>query len=204
MEQYNIYTRIEKHISFGIRLFLIDKKGKHILSEIDVKKYERKSNTGKSILSTDMKKINRTLISVLNVKKFTPRLYLSLTYFLDELLFKDIEDYNEKFFIGENEYELTKLYFDPESWIINTDIQRFSLDKSPNMDLTEAMCLICFLREYDDLLLDIDCYIREYCKDDRKLRKAVHKVNEKIRCKLKTIWDIVLNIIQNSISNDGN
>ena len=70
------------------------------------------------------------------------------------------------------------------------------------MDLTEAMCLICFLWEYDDFLLDIDCYVRENCKDDKRLRKGFHTTNEKIRCKLKMIWDIVLNVIQNSIKSD--
>lgn len=201
MNQYNIYSKIEAHINFGIRLFLIDKKGKHILEEIDMKKFQQKNKKGKSVLSDDMKKINKSLISILNVKKFTPRLYLSLIYFLDELLFKDVDEYNDKFYIDENEYNLTKIYFDPHSWI-HQDIQKFILDATPNMDLTEAMCLICFLREYDDFLLDVDCYVRENCKDDKRLRKGFHKTNEKIRCKLKSIWDIVLNVIQNSIKTD--
>ncbi len=200
MNQYDIYSKIETHIKFGIRLFLIDKRGKHILTEIDMKKGQRKTRDGKSILSSDIKKINRSLISILNVKKFTPRLYLSLIYFLDELLFKDVEEYNDKFYIDGNGYDLTKLYFDPETWIQHHDIQRFVLDASPIIDLTEAMCLICFLREYDDFLLDIDCYVRENCKDDKRLRKGFHKTNEKIRCKLKTIWDIVLDVIQNNIN----
>ena len=103
MDHYNIYSKIEKHINFGIRLFLIDKKGKHILTEINMKKFQMINKNGKPILSNDMKKISKSLISILNVKKFTPRLYLSLIYFLDELLFKDIEEYNNKFYIDENE-----------------------------------------------------------------------------------------------------
>lgn len=206
MNQYDIYTRIEKHISFGIRLFLIDRKGKHIINEIKLKKNKEpngKESSGKNILSSDMKKLTRALISILNVKKFTPRLYLSLIYFLDELLFKDTNKYTgNKFYIEDNEYELTKLYFDPEAWIIEKEIQCYSLDKSSSIDLTEAMCLICFLREYDDFLLDIDCYVREHCNDDKRLRKGFHKTNEKIRCKLKLIWDLVLNVIQNTIQND--
>lgn len=201
MNQYDIYTRIEKHVSFGMRLFLIDKKGKHIIDEINLKKNEVVTN-GKSALSSEMKKLTRTLISILNVKKFTPRLYLSLIYFLDELLFKDTSKYVGKFYIEDNEYELTKLYFDPEAWISDKEIQCWTLDKSSTLDLTEAMCLICFLREYDDFLLDIDCYVREHCKDDKRLRQGFHKTNEKIRCKLKLVWDLVLNVIQTTIQND--
>jgi hypothetical protein len=40
--QYTDYVKIETHMEFSRLLFLIDKKGKHILSELDGKKKEKR------------------------------------------------------------------------------------------------------------------------------------------------------------------
>ena len=203
MDQYNEYTKIETHIDFATRLFMIDMKGNHILKEIEKKKHDGKKRCGSCKFNGDMRIVRSSLISVLNVRRFCPRLYLNLIYFLDEILFKEVGYASgSKFYIGDEEYDLTKIYFDPKSWILDQEIQPFCLDEAPNFDITEAMCMICFMREYEDFLLEIERYVRDSCKDDKRLKKGLLKTSEKIRFKLKQVWDIVINVVTTSMKNE--
>ena len=204
MNQYNEYTKIETHIDFATRLFLIDKRGNHLIKEIEQKKYDGKKKSGSCRYNRDMKKVRSSLISVLNVRRFCPRLYLNLIYFLDEILFKEVGFASgNKFYIGVEEYDLTKIYFDPKSWVLDQEVQPFCLDQAPVFDITEAMCMICFMREYEDFLMEVERYARDNCKDDKRLKKGLLKTSEKIRFKLKQVWDIVLNVVTTTIKNES-
>jgi hypothetical protein len=120
---------------------------------------------------------------------------------MEELLFKEVHTY-DKFYVEDNEYDLTRLYFDQSSWIQNQDIQCFELDESPNLDATEAMCLVCFLKEYEDFLFSIEEHVRDGDEGspDGKLRLSLLKITRRVRYKLRTIWDVVVDVINQTVT----
>lgn len=195
-DQYTEYTKIEMHLEMSRMMFMLDKKGRHILSELEDKKYERKKRNGASVFREDVGKVYSTLVSVLNVRRFSPRLYCIIQHYMDELLFKEVSTYN-KFFVDEDEYDLTRLYYDQTAWIRDQDIQPYKMDIGASLDITEAMCLVCFLREYEDFLFTIEEYIKDI--DYTNLKTILLKIIRRVRVKLKFIWDIVLNVISLTI-----
>lgn len=198
-DEYSEYTKIENHLEFSKNLFLIDKKGKHILFQIESKKLERKKRTGGFLFKADVDKVYTNLTNILNVKKYTPRLYYTLQFYLDELLFNEVPNCN-KFYIEDSEYELTKVYFDQLTWITNQDIQEYHLDIGTDININEAMCLVCFLREFEDLLFSIQEYVSDIIQ--KRLKRILIKTISRIRYKKKIIWDIVLEIINKNIKNE--
>lgn len=196
-DQYTDYEKIESHLEFSRSMFLIDKKGKHILSQFDDKKYVRKKRTGANVFSEDINKIYSCLVTILNVNRFSPRLYISLQNFMEELLFKEVT-VHKKFYIDDDEYELTRLYFDQSSWIRDQDIQTFQLDKAHSLDINESMCLVCFLKEYEDFLFTIEEYYRDI--NEPKLLNELNKIIRRIRFKLRIIWDVVIEVITKTMN----
>lgn len=194
--QYTEYDKIESHMELSRTMFLIDKKGKHILSQFDLKKFERKKRTGANVFSEDVNKIYTTLVTILNVNKFSPRLYISLQHYMEELLFREVSNHT-KFYIEDDEFELTRLYFDQSSWIRDQDIQPFQLDTSPVLDSSESMCLVCFLKEYEDFLFTIEEYIRDI--NENKIVNELLKTIRRIKIKLRVIWNVVVEIISETI-----
>ena len=193
--QYSDYEKIETHLDFSRTMFLIDKKGRHILKEFDEKKYERKKRSGTNVFTEEITKIYNNLVAILNVNRFSPRLYISLQHNMEEILFKEVHTYG-KFYIEDEEYELTRLYFDQSSWIKNQEIQCFELDKGPVLDATEAMCLVCFLKEYEDFVFSIEEYVRDTV--DERLKSEVSKITRRLRFKLRVVWDVVVDVINKS------
>jgi len=196
IKEYDDYSKIEKHIKISELLFIIDKKGKYLLSQIKDKKYVKKKKSGNVILNDNMTKIYNIFVSILNIRKFIPRLYFTLQYYLDELLLEEHKDINT-FFIEDNEYELTKLYFNQIAWILDQDIQEYQLDIGVDFNINESMFIVCFLREYEDVLLFIENYIIEIKMN--KIKQKLLNTIIKIKKKLKIIWDIILEIINNSL-----
>lgn len=199
-DQYTEYSKIESHLEFSKRMFLLDKKGKHILSQLDKKKYEYKKKNGRSIFKSNISIFYINLVNILNVRQFIPRLYFTLQYYMDELLFKEVKK-QSKFYIEDDEYDLTRLYSDQISWLKNQDIQLYKLEISDIFDINEAMCLVCYLREYEDLLFSINEYIIDL--DDKYLKKNIIRTITRIRYKLKIKWDITINIINITLKNDS-
>jgi hypothetical protein len=191
-DQYSDYTKIEMHLELSRMMFMIDKKGRHILSELEGKKFERKKRSGTCVFNDEVGKLYSTLVSVLNVRRFSPRLYCVLQHYMDELLFKEVTSC-DKFFVEEEEYDLTRLYYDQSSWVKNQDIQAYKMDLCSILDTGEAMCLVCFLREYEDFLFTIEEYIKDI--NHTQLKNILLKILRRFRIKLKIVWDIVLKVI---------
>lgn len=194
--EYSEYSKIENHIEFSKQLFLIDKKGKNILLQLELRKFERKKRTGGCVFKNDIAKVYTNLVHILNVKKFSHRLYYTLQFYMDELLFSEVDKCN-KFFIEDSEYELTGIYFNQSQWIQNQDIQEYQLDFGSELNINESMYLICFLREFETLLFLIEEYIIDL--KYRRLHKILLKTLTRIRYKHKIIWDIVIEIINKTI-----
>lgn len=185
---YDEYSIIEKHIEFSKILFLLDKKGIHILNELNVKKTDHSCK--------DITKIYTVLVTILNVKKYQERLYLNLLSDLDELLFKEIKKY-DKFYIDDDNYDLTSLYFNQSSWIKDQEIHEIKLYKNGRLDIHDAMYLICYLREYENILLNIETYTKDKYSDINLLKTIYF-----IRLKLKKIWDVLICIVENNICDE--
>jgi len=199
-DEYSEYSKIESHLDFSRQLFLIDKKGKNILIQLELKKFERKKRNGGFIFKPDIDKVYTNLINILNVKKYRPRLYYTLQFYMDELLFNEVPKFN-KFFIEDSEYDLTKVYFDQEAWISNQDIQDYQLDKGNDININEAMCFVCFLREFEDLLFSIQEYVNDL--NEKRLKRIITKTITRIRYKHKIIWDIVVEIINKNLKHEN-
>ena len=187
-EQYSIYSKIEYHIELSKRMYAINQKGLHLIQEFKTKKYTRKKGN-MPIFKNPLATIYTNLLNVLNYR----RLYMTLKNHLDALLFNDNRNKYTKFYIENNEYDLTRLYYDQECWIQNQDIQRYELDQGADLDITETMCLVCYLREYEEFLFMIEDYTKQEYKD-------IYKTMCRIRYKLNVVWDIVTNHITISMS----
>jgi hypothetical protein len=197
-DQYSDYEKIESHLEFSKTLFALDLKGQHILLELERKKsLSRKKKT----FGEDIYRIYHNLVDVLNVKKLKPRLYCALLHFLDELVFKEVSNYDQ-FFIEDDGFQLTKLYFGQTSWIRDQDIQPFELDTGQDLNINEAMFLVCYLREYENFLLSIEEYISDL--DYIGLKRELTSTIGRIRRKLKIVWDIVIEVVTKSLQNDAN
>lgn len=196
-DQYSDYEKVESHLEMSKTLFFIDKKGQHILSELQEKKVNNKK---KKTFTEEVGRIYTTLIDVLNVKKLTPRLFCDLLHVLDELVFKEVAEY-EHFYIEDEQYELTKIYFGQSTWICDQDIQHYKFMEFTYIDVNEAMYLTCYLREYENFLLTIEEYITDLNCD---LKRRISQTIGRIRRKLKIIWDILVVIISEGIEKEGN
>ena len=152
------YNSLEKHIQFSTKLYTLNQKGRHILSQFYKNKPTRIKRSGEPEYNQTISLIVQALQDTLNYRKFCFRLFFNLQYYLDELMFKEILNL-KTFYIEDNEYELTKLYFD-YTWLEERcDIKKYDFYKDPDINIDEAMYLVCFLKEYDAVLLEIEEYI---------------------------------------------
>lgn len=197
-DEYTSYTKVEHHMDYSKTMFLVDKKGKNILQQLEEKKYTRKKRNGKSSFKKDIMKIYNMLSDTLNVRRFSIRLYYYLQYYMEELMFKEISGL-ENFFVEDDTYEITRLYFDQSSWIKDQDVNMYEFYKNDELDINEAMYLVCYLREYENMLLNIEDYIKELTY--KEVKKHLYKTINKIRRKHKGIWEIVVTIINSNFEN---
>lgn len=189
---YTDYVKIESHIEISKNLFLIDKRGKHILSELDAKKCTNRRRNNTPIFDDEIAIIYNNLTDVLNIRRFSTRLYSILLNLLDQLLFHEITEY-DAFFIEDKQFELTQLYFDQTCWIPNQDIQQFSLDKSESLDAGENMCIICYIRDFEEILNRIEAYVID--SSAYSLNKNIMKAILKIRNRLNIVLDKALDTL---------
>ena len=196
MDSYTEYGKIENHMGFSKALFLIDKKGQKILDQLEAKKAARFRKNGSPVFEGDVLKVHNILSETLNVRKFSMRLYYELLYYLEEVMFKEINDATV-FFVEEEQFELTRLYFDQSSWIHDQEVPLFEFFEGAELNIHEAMYLICFLREYEDTLLTLEDYIKGL--DYKDYRRELHRIIGAIRRKHKGIWTSVIAIVDQKI-----
>lgn len=193
IEEYESYTIIQKHMHISELLYKIDLYGKHILSEIMIKK-NIKTNRRSYAYTPEFEALFNSINDTINVRRFKSRLYLSLQYYLDEALFHSINEEAEFFFIEDDKYELTQLYFGQEQWIRDPMIQCYHLLENKDMNIEEAMLLRCYFNEYSSILTSIEDLIRE--NDDtirfkRKLFSVINKIRKKHDISIKIIDEII-------------
>lgn len=198
--EYAEYTKLEQHISLSKTLFDLDIKGKYIINELQRKKSNGvRKRTGTHIFTNDILIVYNNIINCISIKRL--RLYFCLQYFLDELMYYEIRNTNN-FYIEDNIYPISKIYFGQHEWISDSYLQDFQFyEDSQSININEAMYLVCYLKDYDSFLLDIEEYTntfkgkKEVSRIRSKLRYSIHK----IRCRHKNVWNVLLDIINKNI-----
>lgn len=198
MSEYESYSVIQKHMQISESLFKVDMYGKHLLSEISSNKNMKTSRRSFAYIP-EYETIYNSINDTINVRRFKSRLYLNLLYYLDEALFYSINEDDEFFFIEDDKYELTQLYFGQEQWIRDQMIQCYHLSHDKHMNVEEAMLIRCYLKEYaycleciEQLMKDIDDSIRF----KRKLLNIINKIRKKHNIAIKIIDNIVTSEIE--------
>ena len=183
-DHYESYSWIQKHINISEDLYNIDKLGKHLLDQITVKKNMKAANRKGLLLSKEYETIYNSIHETINVYRFRSRLYLTLQYYMDEAMFNMIDESESYFYIGDDSFELTKVYFGQDTWI-NSDIQRFELAASRSEETPqceEALLIRCFFTDYEKILTHIESLLLNI-EDDTNYKTQIFKVIGKIRSK---------------------
>jgi hypothetical protein len=199
-DEYTEYTKLEHHIALSKAMFDIDIKGRHIVKELQKKKSTGvRKRTGTHIFSDDISIVYNNIVNCLSLKRL--RLYFCLQYFLDELMYYEIKNTNN-FYIEDNIYPISKMYFAQQEWISDQCHQEFQFyEDAQSININEAMYLVCYLKEYDSLLLDVEEYTNPFKRNKNvsrvrsKLRETIHRV----RCRHKNVWTVLLDIINKNI-----
>lgn len=199
-DEYTEYTKLEQHMALSKAMFDLDIKGKHIVKEFQKKKSNGvRKRTGTHIFSNDILTVYNNLLNCLSLKRL--RLYFCLQYFLDELMYYEIKN-TDNFYIEDNVYSISKMYFAQNEWIPDQQHQEFQFYEDTNsININEAMYLVCYLKEYDSFLLDIEEYTAPFKgnKNVSRIRSKLRETIHRIRCRHKNVWDILLDIINKSI-----
>ena len=201
--EYEEYTKLEQHMSLSKSLYTLDKKGCYLIEEITKKKNQgtrtrRGSSTTSYIFTDDISIIHNNIMNCLSVKRL--KMYFCLQYFLDELLYHEVKK-SSNFYIEDNSYNIAKIYFGQNEWITDIFIQNFQFYQTSTLNINEAMYLVCYLKDFDRFLLDIEEYIKPF-KDIKRIKNKLHDIIHRIRFRHQNIWGILVNIINQNISRD--
>lgn len=194
MEEYVSYGLIQKHMCISESLYDIDLCGKHILSELRAKKNTKSGSRRGVLFNKDTEIVYNCINDTINVGRFKSRLYLTLIYYLDEALFNNISDEDEYFYIEDDKYELTKLYFDQFLWV-KLDIQKFALMDGFDINVEEALLIMCYFNKYSKVL-DLIEMLLENISDDVRYKRKIIKVIGRIRNKHCVVKNIMEDIIK--------
>lgn len=197
-DHYESYSWIQKHINISENLYNIDKLGKHFLEQIAAKKNMKAANRKGLLLSKEYETIYNSIHETINVYRFRSRLYLTLQYYMDEAMFNMIDESESYFYIGDDSFELTKVYFGQDTWI-NSDIQRFELEASKETpECEEALLMRCFFADYEKILTQIEALLRDI-EDDTNYKTQIFKVIGRIRGKHAPSLTLLEDIIKKDL-----
>jgi hypothetical protein len=180
--EYDMYSKIETHMSFSASLYILNRQGVAILKELDTKKVKR--NDQKVVINV-VGRIYMELLHCINANRIISDLYTNLISQLDNVMFDECGEL-DTFYVKEEEYTLESLYYKQGSWVDEIEWhepQFFLFNMSVDIDEGECMYLLMFLKKYLSLLSMIQ---KEY--DHHKL----HSCLEKIRYKLTNAHNILV------------
>lgn len=166
MEIYEEYNHIEKHIGYAQKLAYLNAQAKQFISEIEIQKaYKPKRFLG----------IVHVIYHFLQMLTKPSHLFASIIYNLDELLFYEVKS-RDSFVIEDDEYPLSYVYFNTESWY-NINTRQYKLEHTHFFDESEAALLSCFIDDYEHFILYLDwCLKDEKHRFIKKLRLTLQKL----------------------------
>ncbi len=174
--EYEIYTRIETHMSISASLYILNIQGCDIVKELDTKKLIKKEQ---KVYTSESGRIYIELSQCVNANRMLCDQYTNLISLLDDVLFEECGEL-DTFYVKEDEYTLESLYYKQGSWVSEIEWnppQMFEFTKSQELDEGECMYLLIFLNKYLSLLDKIE---REY-KRQLKLQVCIGKLRERMQ-----------------------
>lgn len=189
--EYDMYTKIETHMSISASLYILNRQGVDILKELDAKKLLRKDQ---KVATTDVGKVYMELVPCINTNRIVTDLYTNLISHLDDVLFDECGEL-ETFYVKEEEYTLESLYYKQGSWVDEIEWQEpqvFTFHASHDMDEGECVYLLMYLNKYTTLLSKIE---REY--EHSKLHACLDKMRERMTIAHKILADALEAFMQN-------
>lgn len=186
------YTKIENHLKFSKKLYEIDEKGRHIITSFQKKKTKSINKRTQSFLfEKDANIIYRNILYCLSMKRL--KLYFYIHFYLDELLYFEAQN-SSYFYIEDNTYSLSKIYFGQQEWITDSFVQKYEFYEESTVSINEAMYLICYLKEYDMILMDLEQYIKPF-KNIKSIKSKLRYTIHKIRKRHREVWKVLLDIV---------
>lgn len=185
---YTEYEIIQKHMYFSRKLYEINALGKHLIEEIDSKKCFRGPRGGCKILHEPTQHIRDSISNIVKPYVLYNNIYSSLVFFLDELLFLQVQNINS-FQIDDDIYPLSFMYFNQDEWIKDWCLQEFTIDECPIMTEFDSLMLIIFIETYEEFAIEIMDYIvriRPECQDKR-LRRKIIKLITRLKQRVGTL-----------------
>lgn len=199
MSHYESYTWIQKHMQISEDMYDIDQLGKQLIYEITVKKNMKTGKQRSLVLSKEYEILYHSINDTINVWRFKSRLYLTLQYYLDEALFNGIDENEEYFYIGDDSYELTKLYFNQESWMQLHEPQKFEFLDTHELNVEEALLIRCFFNRYEGMMKHIETLIEGSTASFKApITKVLSKIRQKHSIALSILDDIIARDIDRS------
>jgi hypothetical protein len=189
--EYDLYSKIETHMSISASLYILNRQGIDILKNIE------KNKLIKSITNTSVQRVYNEIECFINQNRLSNDLYTNLISNLDDVMFVECGEL-ESFYVKEDEYKLESLYYKQGSWVDEIDWeqqQQFSFSKSVIFDEGDCMYLLMYVNKYLKLLSRIN---NDF--DNIKLNNSVNKLKDKMR----NVHFVVSKALQELIGNDGN
>lgn len=174
--EYEIYTKIETHMSISASLYILNRQACDILKDLDTKKVIKKEQ---KVYASDVGRIYLELLPCVNNNRMVCDMYTNLISLLDDVLFEECGEM-DTFYVKEDEYTLESLYYKQGSWVTEIEWnapQVFEFTKSHQLDEGECMYMLMFLNKYLSLLDKIE---GEY-KRQLKLQVCIGKLREKMQ-----------------------
>jgi hypothetical protein len=186
MDTYAEYEKINKHIDLSKEMHFLNMKGKCIVSKLENTKQIRKKKSGNFVIYQDVDNIYNIIVDLTNIKRFnTFRLFFCVQYYLDELLFKEINTL-ESFEIEDDTFKLSDMYFNQSTLfpLNEYDIEIIPFDeKEKNFNVEEAIFLRDFFKEHQSFIKKVNLHIDSIQDIDTiklNLKKVFNRINQKI------------------------
>lgn len=187
INNYEEYTRLEKHLNLSKQLLKVSIAGKDVLSLLE---RTMGIKLKRSKLKDDIYRVFATITHTIKPRKsLCNNMFSSMIYYLDEVMYREVQ-HLDYFFIEDYCYSINKVYYNPREWIDDEDTAPSTGDDDNISDEEIIQCIAAFFENYEALLDIIKDHTAYMIKSD-KLKKKLYRVISKIRTKHKAARDIL-------------
>lgn len=170
--EYEIYSKIETHMSISSSLYILNKQG------IDIMKSIHQYKLLSSRQNTEVRRVYNEMEYFINHNRACNDLYTDLINVLDDVMFEECGEL-DSFYVKEDEYTLESLYYKQDSWVSEIEWnnnQVFTFSKNNSLDEGECMYLLMYVIKYLNLLSTIENKYKNV-----KLKTCIDKMKDKMR-----------------------
>jgi hypothetical protein len=170
--EYEIYSKIETHMSISSSLYILNKQG------IDIMKNIHKYKLISSKNNTEVQRVYNEMEYFINHNRACNDLYTDLINVLDAVMFEECGEL-DSFYVKEDEYTLESLYYKQGSWVSEiewSNNQIFTFSNNNSFDEGECMYLLMYIIKYLNLLSRIETENKNI-----KLKACTDKMKDKMR-----------------------